>query len=265
MLPTAVRKLSCNSVVREVARHLHVTHLARRVYCRLLSSSGDLQVSCLGADVVFRTHNSKQLAFVDYILTTERDLIEAALCDLKAGDTFLDVGSHYGIFSVLASKLVGPSGRVIAVEPHLESLQVLRQNLAANHCQNVEVLNVALSDTTGPMQLAYNEYCAGPQRPSDPASAVHTAQGIAGDEVLRNSPIPKAVKIDVEGHEFSVLFGLKQTLSNPACRRLCLEAHPTLLPPSVNQDSIKRFIRNCGFSVLNESDRSPAIHILATR
>lgn len=110
MLPAAVRKLSCNPLVRGVAHHLHVTKFARSVYCRLLSRDGNLHVSCLGVEAVFRAHNNKQLAFLDYILTTEREAIEAALCHLMEGDTFLDVGSHFGIFSVLASKLVGPGG-----------------------------------------------------------------------------------------------------------------------------------------------------------
>src|SRR4051794_21148467 len=99
MLPVSIRKLSCNSVVRGIANRLHVSHLARRVYCSLLSSNGNLRVNAMGVDVVFQTHNNNQLAFVDYILTAEMGFIEAALKDLKKGDTFLDVGCHYGIFS----------------------------------------------------------------------------------------------------------------------------------------------------------------------
>src|ERR1700755_2040595 len=106
MLPAAIRKLSCNPVIRGVASRLHVSHFARRVYCQLLSSSGEVNVSCLGVNIVLKAHDSKQLAFVDYIVTTEMGMIEAALSDLKPGDAFLDVGAHYGIFSILASKLV---------------------------------------------------------------------------------------------------------------------------------------------------------------
>jgi FkbM family methyltransferase len=265
MLPTAVRKFACNLAVRKVARQLHVTHFARRVYCRLLTNSGVLRVSCLGVDAVFKGRNSKQLAFMDWIFTTERHAIEAALCDLKEGDTFLDVGCHYGMYSVLASKLVGPVGRVIAVDPHAESLEVLRENLAVNRCENVEVLNLAFSDTTRPIALVYNEYFAGPQRASDPAPALHTAQGMAGDEALRHAPFPVAIKIDVEGQEFAVLCGLKQTLSRPVCRKLCLEIHPAWLPSGISQESIMKFIRNCGFSALTESARTTEVHVVATR
>jgi FkbM family methyltransferase len=265
MLPLAVRKLSCNPALRRVGHRLHVNHLVRRLYCRLLSASGMLHVSCLGVDAVFKTRNSKQLAFMDYIITSERETIEAALCNLKAGDAFLDVGCHYGIYSVLASKMVGPTGRVIAVEPHPESLEVLRENLALNRCENVEVLNLAFSDTTGPLALAYNDNCAGPRRASDPPSTVHTAQGMAGDEALRHVPTPTAAKIDVEGHEYAVLSGLKQALSSPSCRRLCLEVHPPLLPPGIGKDEVLSLVRAYGLNVVSEHTRAADIHVVASR
>jgi FkbM family methyltransferase len=242
-----------------------MTHFARSLYCKLLSSNGELQASFLGANAVFRARNSKQLAFVDYILTTEGGMIEAALCDLRAGDTFLDVGSHYGIFAILASKLVGEEGRAIAVEPHSESLEVLRENLAVNRCKNVDVLDVAFSDTNGPFPLAYDINFAVAAREYHPASAVHVAQGMAGDEAIRNASIPAVVKVDVEGHELAVLNGLKRTLSNTACRRLCLEFHPTLVPPGISEEMIMTFIRDCGLSVLSKTARSAAVHVIAVR
>jgi FkbM family methyltransferase len=265
MLPLAIRKLSCNPLVRGVAHHLRITHFARGVYCRLLARNGELRVSCLGVDAIFKTRNSKQLAFVDYILTTERDAIEAALCHLRAGHTFLDVGSHYGIFSILASKLVGPTGKVIAVEPHDGARQVLRENLALNDCENVEVLNFAFSDKSGPVALIYHENGVGLQPSSDPSSTLNPIQGMAGDEALRDLPIPSAVKIDVEGHEFAVLNGLNRTLSNRGCRLLSVEIHPSLLPPGINKDSIMTLIQEHGFNVLSQTVRSMEVQVVASR
>ena len=265
MLPAAIRRLSSNSAVHRLARRLHVTQLVRDLYCRLLTSNGVLPVSCLGVKAGFKANNSKQMVFIDYILTTEREFIETALGDLRLGDTFLDVGCHYGIFTILASKIVGPTGRVVAVEPHPGALEVLQQNIRDNSCENVQILNLALSDTTSPLSLSFNENGAGIQRGSDPASSLHTVQGMAGDEALQKAPIPAAVKIDVEGHEFEVLNGLKQTLSNPLCRRLCLEIHPTLLPSGISRDGIVEFIQGCGFSILRESSRPPALHVVAAR
>lgn len=214
MIPLAIRKLSCNSTLRRVGRQLHVNHMVRRVYCRLLSRSGRLEVSCLGVRAVFTTGSSQQLAFLDYIITSESEIMAAALCTLKTGDAFLDVGSHYGVFSVFASKIVGATGRVIAIEPHPESLRALRENLDVNLSKNVEILKIALSDVSGPVSLAYNEHFATLQRSSDAAETLHVARALTGDEAISHSPIPAAVKIDVEGHEFAVLKGLRQTVNS---------------------------------------------------
>jgi len=181
MIPAPIRRLSYNPAVRAIVQRLHVGGIARRVYCRLLSSSGTLHVSCLGVTADFKTHNNKQLAFVDCVFTTERSALEATLCKLRPGDVFLDVGCHYGIYSVLASKLVGPEGRVIAVEPHPGALEVLRENVATNGCRNVEVLSVAFSDSTDSLALACGEDCSVYQRPSYALSTLHTVQATAGD------------------------------------------------------------------------------------
>jgi FkbM family methyltransferase len=265
MLPAAIRKLSCNPVIRGVASRLHVSHFARRVYCSLLSSSGDLNVSCLGVNVVLKAHDSKQLAFMDYIITTEMSMIEAALSDLRPGDTFLDVGCHYGIFSIIASKLVGPTGRVVSVEPHGDSLQVFRENVSANNCKNIEILNVAFSDVTAPLAFTHEANFGVVAPNADPNSAAHTVQGMAGDEAFRALPIPAAVKIDVEGHELAAMTGLKQTLTDATCRRLALEIHPTLLPAGVTPEIVKTFIHERGFRILSEADRSNAVHVIAVR
>jgi hypothetical protein len=79
MLPAAIRRLSYNPMHRTIAQRLHVGVLARRVYCRLLSSDGSRRFSCLGVSGVIRTLNSKQLAFVDCVVTREMDVIEETL------------------------------------------------------------------------------------------------------------------------------------------------------------------------------------------
>jgi FkbM family methyltransferase len=264
MLPSAIRKISCNPVLRRVAGSLHISHFARRVYCRLLSNDGMLRVSMLGVSASFKSRDSKQMALVDYILTTERDFIEMALGDLHEGETFLDVGCNYGIFSILASKVVGTKGRVISVEPHPGALEVLRGNVAANQCENVEILNLAFSDRTGSLSLSYGDNGAAPQTPGDAPATVHVVPAMAGDEALRDV-VPAAMKIDVEGAELAVLTGLKHSLSSKTCRRLCLEIHPTLLPSDVTRDGIMSFIRDCGFNILHESLRPPAVHVVATK
>src|SRR5436190_10823798 len=82
-----------------------------------------------------------------------RSLVEGGMWDptisglmtnvLRPGMTFVDAGANIGYFSVLGSQLVGPEGRVFAVEPDPLNLAILRANLERLGCSNVTVLPVA--------------------------------------------------------------------------------------------------------------------------
>jgi FkbM family methyltransferase len=266
MLPSSIRRLSHNPVLRGFAGKLHLTRFARDVYTRLLAGNGVLKASCLGTQADFKADNSKQLAFVDYILTTEMDFIEATLQDLKPGETFLDVGCHYGIFSVFAAKLVGPQGQVFSIEPHPGALKILQGNIDLNHCSNVRVVQAALSEVDGSIQLSYNDNGAGPRGPNDPESSVHEVRALPGDSLFNDGAlIPAAIKIDVEGHEFAVLKGLATTLSNGQCRRLSVEIHPDLLPSGATKDGIIAFIKNRGFRIAAQNLRENVFHVIAVK
>jgi len=58
---------------------------------------------------------------------------------LKEGMTVLDIGAHHGFYTILASKKVGPSGRVIAFEPSPRERRRLLLHLKLNQCSNVKV------------------------------------------------------------------------------------------------------------------------------
>ncbi len=56
---------------------------------------------------------------------------------LAPGQRVVDVGANVGYFTVLMSRLVGPRGSVVAVEPDRDNLRLLRLNLWLNRCHNV--------------------------------------------------------------------------------------------------------------------------------
>jgi FkbM family methyltransferase len=55
------------------------------------------------------------------------------------------VGANIGYFSLAAAQVVGSTGHVLAVEPNAENVRLLLQSIAANHFQNIEVAQVAVS------------------------------------------------------------------------------------------------------------------------
>ena len=66
-----------------------------------------------------------------------------------SGMTVVDVGANLGYYSLLASRLVGPSGRVVALEPNSENCRLLLSSLRLNDTTNVQLLPVAADRSTG--------------------------------------------------------------------------------------------------------------------
>ena len=67
----------------------------------------------------------------------------------KRGMTVVDVGANFGYFSLLAARLVGPSGKVIAFEPNSENCRLLLSSLRLGGITNVQLIPVACDRTTG--------------------------------------------------------------------------------------------------------------------
>ncbi|MGQ0507673.1 MAG: FkbM family methyltransferase, partial [Myxococcaceae bacterium] len=65
---------------------------------------------------------------------------------LKPGDTFVDVGAHWGYFSILASTLIGGSGKVLAIEADPRIHRTLARNVEINGLAKVKALHVAAGE-----------------------------------------------------------------------------------------------------------------------
>jgi FkbM family methyltransferase len=144
---------------------------------------------------------------------------------LKAGDVFVDIGANIGYFSLLASRLVGPQGAVVAVEAHPRTAELLRRNIIANRVGAVtwhraawshsELLkfhmrsNFASNSSTGSLDSDSLEELGDLEE-------VTEVQGIAVDDLLGQMHKVDVIKIDVEGAELRVLRGLTRTIAaNP--------------------------------------------------
>lgn len=148
---------------------------------------------------------------------------------LAPGMVFFDVGANDGYFTLFAARRVGPTGRVIAVEPSSRERINLQRNLDTNRLANVTVVPLALGESKGTASLRLakgahsghntlgNFAHAGVQTDSFEEVVVDTLDAVATRLGLSRVDF---IKIDVEGAEASVIDGAKDVL-----RRL----RPTLL------------------------------------
>jgi FkbM family methyltransferase len=141
---------------------------------------------------------------------------------LGPGATFVDVGAHIGYYSLKAAPLVGPGGRVLAIEPNPETVRLLEGNVRASGATAVSIQPVACSDAEATLEL----FVAPDVNTGETSLSRVNAGQVAAvrksyqvrarplDAIVRESGAGRvdAIKIDVEGAEFLVLKGAAETL-----------------------------------------------------
>jgi FkbM family methyltransferase len=160
---------------------------------------------------------------------------------LSPGDTFIDVGANVGYYSLLASKLVGPSGHVYAIEASPSIFEDLQANLALNHARNVTAINLAAADReyAVPIYLADHHNLG-----STSIVKSHVGEDAKQEAMIQAKPLAailpaatirqaRIIKIDAEGAEWLIAQGIRDIL-------------PTLSPETefiveANADSLKEF------------------------
>lgn len=145
---------------------------------------------------------------------------EALTSIIKPGDTVLDVGANVGYHTLLASRLVGPEGLVIACEPEPTNLSVLGENVHRNEALNVLMLPIGLgakveersffvSSTNKGRHSLFSENTPNATRRSIVVTTIDKLIAL-----LPSGRQPDVIKLDVEGAEGLVLAGGRQFLEN---------------------------------------------------
>jgi FkbM family methyltransferase len=146
----------------------------------------------------------------------ELDEIDFVNRFLQQGDTFIDIGTNVGLFSLHASAIVGESGKVISFEPSSATIRRLEENIALNRCTNIEVVPKGLSSSVGTLELvvagngydAFNSFATPSMGDITDREKVEvtTLDTFAALRKIAPKDV-KLMKIDVEGWELHVLKG----------------------------------------------------------
>lgn len=144
---------------------------------------------------------------------------------LQPGDTFIDIGAHVGYFSMLASALVGPSGRVFSFEPDRSNYAHLLDHIDANGAHNVRPMHMAVGAAPGIAEFFVNADNDGGhalwevgrhpfnertrEAPQTRKVYLTSLDDMFGDRDMRSL---KGIKIDAEGAELSILMGARTLL-----------------------------------------------------
>lgn len=140
------------------------------------------------------------------------------ITQLQPGDQYMDIGAHYGYFTLIAAELVGTQGKILSFEPTASSFQLLQQN--TTNLSHVTCIPKAISDTDADLVFytfpnLYSEYNTTDItqfekenwfQNSSPIKSILPATTI--DLVTQHYDFtPSIIKIDVEGAEYHAIRG----------------------------------------------------------
>src|SRR5919202_2520385 len=184
----------------------------------------------------------------------------------KKGDTVIDIGAAFGLYPITSSKRVGANGKVIAIEAHPDSFEMLNRNIKLNGLTNVTTLNYAVYSKETKVKI-YSNYTIMSERIREEQVKEKFVEVNADtlDSILQQNGIRQEqinwIKIDVEGAEFEVLKGAHNTLSNSKDIALYIEIHGQR-----NYQPIIEFLYSYNINVTFQKDYDRGdIHVIARR
>ncbi len=190
---------------------------------------------------------------------TERHILHWVREILGRGDTFFDIGARAGWVSLVASRRVGPAGRVVAFEPSPSFASLIRYHGRINRVPALVIEPSAVADSCGATNVFLHDQGI--------SSINSLSRSTVTDESCSDGPLqkisvpvrnldnycaarhysPSLIKIDVEGAEFRVLQGALRLLAS--CRpALIVAVHPRPITDGRPED-LFRFLHDHGYTL----------------
>jgi len=135
--------------------------------------------------------------------------------ELKPGMNVIDIGANIGYFTMLAAKLVGPNGSVMAIEPNPINVKLMEASRRTNSLDNVTIVQAAAGRGLGLLMLNTsfsNGTTAGLSADLVSLLDATTVPCLVIDDLVPADRHVDFVKIDVEGAEYNALFGAQKTI-----------------------------------------------------
>lgn len=265
MFLNRIRMFFSGNFFRKLFRALGISNFLKSFYFRLAApKDGVVDMKVAGLSSKFFVKNYSDLIYLSETIVgvgDERQVIETLLDSSNSNDVFYDIGAFIGVHTMFVSQ---KCSKVIAFEPSARSYEILGKNIELNGFKNIVPINIALGESHGEATMSSNDLSVYKINNDNSRGIFNEKVRMAkGDELVdeKKLPLPNIVKIDVEGYEYSVIKGLEKALRNSACRLICCEVHPTLLPAGITADKVIDLIKDLGFTDIKTYDRGTTFHI----
>jgi FkbM family methyltransferase len=144
---------------------------------------------------------------------------------LRPGMVFYDLGSNNGFFSLVAARIVGATGRVVAFEAEQELGRGILENIERNDVHNTRLVQSAVWSHSGIVDFSPADPCASPDLGHGKVTSHANVKtvvvpSICLDDFVQTDRPPNLIKCDVEGAEVEVFRGARKVLAE---YRPCVE------------------------------------------
>ncbi len=183
---------------------------------------------------------------------------EIFMREIKPGDVVLDIGANIGYYTLLAAKLVGPTGRVYAFEPEPVNFELLKKNVQANGFTNVILEQKAVSNQTGRLKLYVSDQNKGDHQiyASGESRSFVEIEAVRLDDYFRDyTAAIHVVKMDIQGAEGFALEGMEKLLNKFPKLKLLTEFCPERLKAcGIDPREYLDRLKACGFHLQKIDD-----------
>jgi len=177
-------------------------------------------------------------------------LTESIQKEIKDGDVIVDIGANIGYYALQEARLVGDNGKVYAIEPVPENVELLKKNIELNNYSNIEVFQLAVG-AVNKTDYVYVSDCR------NTASMIKTQASIDKvpvqvttlDKFLENKPLPNLIRMDVEGYEVEIVKGITKLLESNKPLKLIVELHPLYYVTKEKREDFLKTLKESRFQV----------------
>jgi len=147
-------------------------------------------------------------------------------------DICVDIGANIGYYALIEAKLVGPQGKIYAIEPVEKNFKILKKNIEFNKYENIEAYRLAIGSKNeiGFINLSgssnLHSLLPGSTTLNNKTEQVEI---MTLDEFLKDKPFPNFIRMDVEGYEEEIIKGMKQILRAERPLKMFIELHSFML------------------------------------
>lgn len=265
-----IRRARFNPKLIKLAKFFHFhKYIKKMYYLLILRLNKKIKVVLFGYPAEFYVNSLGELIHIESALIDIRereiDVLRKIFEVLGRGDVAYDIGASIGTHTIFMAQRVGKEGCVIAFEPRTNSYKELIANINLNSLKNVIPINVAVGNYFSKESIyGYSEDSYGSfsiMRHKD-NRYMEEVRIVAGDIFVKEHdlPLPNIVKIDVEGYEYYVIQGFKETLTQEKCRLVFCEIHPKTLPKEIKPENVMALLKSYGFGKLEAYRRGETLH-----